>query len=98
MTITAVLDVRLVPDRTRECYPIMHENLEETRSYPGNVSVDVWIDDDDPGHVAFVERWESPEALTQYREWRRGEGKSMAMVPYLQGAPVMTFYTAAPEI
>ncbi|MCU1480926.1 MAG: antibiotic biosynthesis monooxygenase [Subtercola sp.] len=98
MTVTAYLDVHLVPERAAEAYPIVHDTLVATRAFAGNVSVDVWIDDADPAHLVYVERWLSHEAVDSYRAWRRGEGASTEMVPFLAGPPVMTFVTLATDI
>ncbi|MCU1478852.1 MAG: antibiotic biosynthesis monooxygenase [Subtercola sp.] len=98
MTVTAYLDVHLVPERQTEAYPVVHNTLIATRAFAGNVSVDVWIDDADPAHLIYIERWESQQAVDTYRAWRRGEGASTEMVPFLAGPPVMTFVTLAAGI
>ncbi|CAN5352663.1 hypothetical protein BH09ACT10_BH09ACT10_20100 [soil metagenome] len=92
MTFTAFLEMRLVPETVDAALPVIHEMLKGTRSFPGNVGLDVWIDKDDPAHLILIETWESEEADTAYRLWRReGAGAAPEVAQFVAAKPVLTF-------
>ncbi|MBC9945176.1 antibiotic biosynthesis monooxygenase [Leucobacter sp. cx-328] len=43
--------------------PLYRELVELTRAEPLNVSYELFVDDEDPGHFIFVEEWPDREAL-----------------------------------
>jgi quinol monooxygenase YgiN len=73
--------------------------LDQTRSRPGCLGVDVVQDVKDATRITAVERWESLEADTAYRAWRAGEGKaSPGLGSYLAGPPVLTVNELLAEV
>lgn len=89
MTVTALLDLRMDPDRRDEGLGYLHTVLTDTRTFPGCLAVDVLVDAEDPAHVLVIERWESLYHDTMYREWRAGAGSS-DLGNYLAGPPRLT--------
>ncbi|MBC9954896.1 antibiotic biosynthesis monooxygenase [Leucobacter sp. cx-42] len=51
------------PDAIDIVLPLYRELVELTRAEPLNVSYELFIDDEDPGHFIFVEEWPDREAL-----------------------------------
>ena len=48
----------------------LHRILTQTRSRPGNVSVDVLVDGADPAHLVVTEVWQAEADHDAYRAWR----------------------------
>lgn len=97
MTIKVLLEVQLKSD-SAESYAGVHDTLEETRAFPGAVSLEVLIDDADRTKLVVVETWESIEAHDEYAAWRAGDGVPTKLVAVLAGAPVTRVFTEATEI
>ncbi|AMY19533.1 MULTISPECIES: putative quinol monooxygenase [Nocardiaceae] len=77
MAVTALLEVRLDPDRLPEAHRVLAETLVATRGFDGCLNVKVTADVDDPAHVVVVETWESREHDAAYRAFRASpEGRS----------------------
>ena len=95
MAITALLELQLKPDAVGTANAVMHETLTATRARPGCVSVTVLIDQKDPTHVMVYELWESMEADSAYRAWRRTPEGASTLGEVLAGAPKLTWYAEA---
>jgi quinol monooxygenase YgiN len=70
MPITALLDLHVRPDAVAEAPAIIHQVLEATRGFEGNLGVDVLLDTEDETRFLLVEKWASLEADEAYRAWR----------------------------
>ncbi|GAA3599188.1 antibiotic biosynthesis monooxygenase [Kineosporia mesophila] len=90
MTVIAVLEFNLTPETLAQALPVVHEVLEETRTFDGCESVDVMVDQADAAHLVVVERWASMEADEAYRAFRAGPGAPTALAPFLAAAPILT--------
>lgn len=90
MAVTALLEVRLDPDRIPEAHRVLAETLVATRGFDGCLNVKVTADVDDPAHVVVVETWESREHDAAYRAFRASpEGRS-ELGTVLVAAPTLT--------
>ncbi len=90
MVVTALLEVRLDPERLPEAHRVLAETLVATREFDGCLEVRVTADVDDPAHVVVVETWESREHDAAYRAFRASpEGRS-ALGTVLVAAPTLT--------
>jgi quinol monooxygenase YgiN len=70
VAVISVLDLHFDPARIDAALAAAHETLAHTRAFAGSLGVEVTQDPDDPGHVQFVERWESIDNDRAYRAWR----------------------------
>ncbi|MET0886068.1 MAG: antibiotic biosynthesis monooxygenase [Mycetocola sp.] len=89
MTIVSVVNARYKRATLDEGLRVLHAVIEQTRARPGCISAEVAVDVNDPTQVHIVERWESVEADTAYREWRRGEGltpEALRLADFRDGA------------
>jgi quinol monooxygenase YgiN len=95
MSITATLDLTITADSADSAHGLIHEVLEGTRAFPGNLGVDVIVDTENPLHIVLLERWESVEADTAYRTWRATEKGSSNLGSILAAAPTLTVFEVA---
>ncbi|MGW5150497.1 putative quinol monooxygenase [Rhodococcus koreensis] len=93
MAITALLDLKLIPDSTTRAQEVLAAALAQTRAFPGCISVDVLIDTADKLHWTLLEVWESEEHDARYRDFRAGEGRLVDLGELLAAPPVLTKYT-----
>jgi quinol monooxygenase YgiN len=80
------------PDKIEEFLVYTVENLELSRSYPGNLAFDILIDETQPDKVIFYEVWASPKTQQDYMAWRVQAGdliKSLSL-SLLAGEPKFT--------
>ncbi len=62
--------------------------LNDTRNFEGNIEVFVYEDQDNPGIVRLISKWESREHYSKYREFRASLGGQLAKIATIE---VMTF-------
>jgi quinol monooxygenase YgiN len=82
-------DLQLRP----ECLPEFRALIDpdSTRAYPGCHSFVILEDLHAPGHIVFIQEWDSRQALDQYRAFRQAEG-SRATLRALYARPAVTTY------
>jgi heme oxygenase (mycobilin-producing) len=90
MAVTSLLELRILPDRLDDAPRLLHDILEGTRAFAGNVSIEVSRDVDDPAHWMVVERWESIEADDAYRAWRASPDGAAPLGELLAAPPTLT--------
>ena len=56
-------DVRVRPEVADDALRISREHVARSRTEPGCISHDVFVDPDEPLRLMFVERWADREAL-----------------------------------
>ena len=47
---------------------VIHGGLESSRNFSGNKSFDVFVDQEKPREVLFIEKWESERRFQEYYE------------------------------
>jgi quinol monooxygenase YgiN len=90
VTITSILDLRVKPGDAAGAPAVVRNVLAQTRNFDGNLGVDVYLDEDDPAHFVVVERWESIEADTAYRAWRKTPDGASILGSILAAPPTLT--------
>jgi quinol monooxygenase YgiN len=98
MTITAYLDIRIKPESLDGAAALITDVLTATRSFDGNLGVEVLIDEADPTHMVLVETWESPRHDAAYRDWRSTPAGASGLADILSDVPVLTLYKLAADI
>ena len=95
MPVTVILELKIKPESITDARDVFRRALTDTRAFPGNLGIDVLVDENDEGHWLIYELWESVEHDEAYRAFRAGEGK-LTEVPALLGAPpVKTRFTTS---
>ncbi|MDF3319957.1 antibiotic biosynthesis monooxygenase [Rhodococcus sp. C3V] len=98
MELIAILELSFKPDSLEAARAVMARVLEETRSFPGCISVKTVVDSKNPTTWRFVETWESAKHDADYRKFRAGEGAIIDLGPLLAGAPSLKTGTADPGL
>lgn len=89
MTVTALLDLRIAPERLGVAPDVLRRTLADTRAFDGNLGVEVLRDATDETHLVVVETWQSLAHDDAYRAWRAGDGAS-DLGTLLSAPPVLT--------
>ena len=97
MTLTVLLDIHLKADSLTSAPSMLRDILAETRAFDGCLSVEVLVDNEDPGHLILVERWASVERDAAYREWRAGAGATQ-LGSILASPPLVSQFQTASDI
>ncbi|WIE64336.1 antibiotic biosynthesis monooxygenase family protein [Curtobacterium sp. MCLR17_036] len=89
MSITVLLEVRFQPEAAADAVETaVRQTLAQTASFPGNESLEVLVDDDDPTRMVVVESWTTAADHDAYVAWRATPEGSAAIGPLLAEAPV----------
>ena len=97
MTLTVLLDIHLKAGSLTSAPSMLRDILAGTREFDGCLSVEVLVDNEDPGHLILVERWASVERDAAYREWRAGAGATQ-LGSILASPPLVSRFQTASDI
>ena len=67
--------------------PALMEALADTRAFEGNISIETYLDQDNPDRIVLWEKWETREHYEAYLAWRMETGMMEMIGPFLDGAP-----------
>ncbi|MDV8068144.1 antibiotic biosynthesis monooxygenase [Rhodococcus sp. IEGM 1366] len=98
MELVAILELSFKPDSLDSARTVMTRVLEETRAFPGCISVKTVVDSKSPTTWRFIETWESADHDAEYRKFRAGDGAITDLGPLLAGAPSLTTGTVDPQV
>lgn len=76
-------------DKVRD---MLSGKIPETRSYAGNLGVDVVRDQDRPERVLFVEKWDARKSFEDYFAWRAQTGVLDALADMIDGPIDFRFF------
>lgn len=71
------------PGKGEDLLGALSAALVETRAYDGCVSVDTYVDADNPDTVVLIEEWESRSQNEHYMAWRIESGMVEMLMPIL---------------
>jgi heme oxygenase (mycobilin-producing) len=98
MTVTAVLELALLPASVTDGLSVLRDTLRVTRAFPGCLGVEILLDADDATHVLVIERWTSLDSDAAYRAWRATPDGASQLPTVLASPPRLTKFTSAAEI
>ena len=90
LLVTSELSIQI--GKVEEFLAIVHDGLEVSRSFSGNRSFELYLDQEKPGKVLFVEQWESEQHFQKYYQWRVERGGFETLGEYFSAPPVMRSY------
>ena len=85
MAVTNVTKVTVKPERLDEFKTYYKTLLPDTRAYDGCQQLEVYEDQDEPGNLFFVHRWDSQEHYQKYYAWCTATGVTEVVKPFLVG-------------
>lgn len=72
MTTLVHLELQLNPDKTEaEVAEILQETLVATRAFPGNLDLEIVVDDADATRLIVIETWAAASDHDAYAAWRK---------------------------
>ena len=77
------IDLQVDPERVEEFLAVMLDAAPDTRAREGCRLFDIYVDQDNPGHVGFYEIWDSREQQEAYLGWRQETGFNARIGPYM---------------
>ena len=77
------IDLQVDPERVEEFLAVMLNAAPATRAREGCRLFDIYVDQDNPGHVVFYEIWDSREQQEAYLGWRQETGFNARIGPYM---------------
>ncbi|MDV2477694.1 putative quinol monooxygenase [Rhodococcus zopfii] len=92
MALTALLELEFKPDALDDAKKVMDRVLGETRGFDGCLGIEILVDKGNEARWVIVEKWQSADHDTAYREFRAGPGAITDLGPLLAGAPKLTHY------
>ncbi len=88
------IDLQVDPAKVDEFLALMIEAAPDTRAREGCRLFDIYVDQDNPGHVVFYEIWDSKELQQSYLAWRQESGFNAKIGPYMvAGGGGLTYFT-----
>ena len=88
------IDLQVDPAKIDEFLAMMIEAAPDTRAREGNRLFDIYVDQDNPGHVVFYEIWDSKEQQEAYLGWRQETGFNAKLGPFMApGGGGLTYFT-----
>ncbi|WP_306355795.1 MULTISPECIES: putative quinol monooxygenase [unclassified Nocardia] len=85
MTTYATIDMVTTPDRFDEFRDFLAKHLPSTRTFPGNISVEVARNQEEPDRVLLVEKWRSRADFDAYLAWRQESGVLAELAAFADG-------------
>jgi quinol monooxygenase YgiN len=85
--IVKIVTLQFTPESAETGPKLLLDSLEDTRSFPGCVSVELLEDSASRATLHLVERWSTPEDSRAYSEFRAGAGAMPGLGSMLAGPP-----------
>ena len=79
-------------DRLDEFKNVLREILPDTRAFSGYQDIRVIENQDSPGPITILERWDPKENHIKYMMWRTEIGTMEASTGFVEAEPAITYY------
>jgi len=91
MSVSVLLELKVAPGKLADVKSYMESLLPVTREYPGFISMDVFVNQDDQNDIVCVEEWESRNAYETYFNWRAENGVFEKLATMIAAEPRVRF-------
>jgi quinol monooxygenase YgiN len=98
MSVLATADLFIKPNRIDEFLQILHEALPDTRSFQGCEGLDTFVDQDEPGHILFVEKWAQRADHEKNLGWRQEQGMFDVLADFASAPAQFRYFDARHDI
>ncbi|TQM32595.1 quinol monooxygenase YgiN [Nocardia bhagyanarayanae] len=92
MAIQVTIDMAAKEGRFDDLREWFVKNLPGTRGFPGNISVEVARNQDEPARILFVEKWDKRSDFEAYLAWRDESGVIAELVEMLDGEIIFRYH------
>ena len=91
MACTVLLELTLKPEAVEGVKEGLKGMLPDTRAYDGCIEVYATQDQDNPGTIVAVEKWESRQHYEKYFAWRQERGDLDGLADALAAEPSIRY-------
>jgi quinol monooxygenase YgiN len=92
MAVTVIFELQIKSDQIDTAKKTFKEILPDTRAYDGFEDIYVTENQDKPGNLILVEKWETREKYEKYLSWRTETGAVGQLGAMCEGAPSVRFF------
>lgn len=97
MSTVLAITVTAVEGRRDDLVAAFEAILGDTRSFDGNISVEILLSDANQDDVLLFEEWESQDHYAKYKAWRSSSGTSVISSSGLVEGPPQTLVYSRPK-
>jgi quinol monooxygenase YgiN len=84
------------PGKGKDLLSTLAEILGDTRAYDGCISVETFVDADNPDTIMIIEDWETRTQNESYNAWRAETGIAETLTPILSAPPQTRYLETYP--
>ncbi|MFP6782257.1 MAG: antibiotic biosynthesis monooxygenase [Gammaproteobacteria bacterium] len=92
MAVTVIFELQIKSDQIDAAKKTFKEILPDTRAYDGFIDIYVTENQDKPGNLVLVEKWESRPKYEKYLGWRTETGLVEQLGAICAEAPIVRFF------
>lgn len=86
MAVMILLEVEVSPDKADDLKAVLGDMLVDTRAFDGCIGVEAIRDQERPGTIILVQRWQSRAHYERYSAWRAETGAAQATTEQLSAS------------
>lgn len=92
MGVTVLLEVKAKAGAIDQLISKFSEILPDTRSYDGNIGIEMVQNQDDTNALVLIEQWDTRGQYEKYLAWRQESGTLAEIVELLDGPPNIRYF------
>ena len=93
MGVTVLLEVKAKAGTIDQLIGKFSEILPDTRSYDGNIGIELVQNQDDANTLVAIEQWDTRAQYEKYLAWRQESGTLAEIVELLDGPPNIRYFS-----
>jgi quinol monooxygenase YgiN len=70
VAVNVLLEINVKPEKVGDLNKTLQEMLPETRKHDGCISIDAVRNQENPGNVVLLQKWQSRQHYESYHAWR----------------------------
>tara|TARA_Y100000815_G_scaffold271332_1_gene297688 strand:- start:181 stop:486 length:306 start_codon:yes stop_codon:yes gene_type:complete len=93
MGVTVLLEVKAKAGTIDQLMNKFSEILPDTRSYDGNIGIELVQNQEDANILVAIEQWDTRAQYEKYLAWRQESGTLAEIVELLDGPPNIRYFS-----